>query len=243
MAAPTVIIRGHPAPLARGVSGAGSRPFQALTILLGLLLLSGCNTTRKVVADAGTAAYPEASTLGKVLVLAPQLTVERMEDGTPTQLPNKAEFVRTDLARLALESLTSHGIAAASADAAGGAMAMGQAAEVETAAASHLLMKEPKPEHLTAALRRLGENTGSSAVLIQHVRVRLGPGGSWDPNTGMITSAMNTTRMTAAILATTNGQVLWRNQVHLREVPRVQDSSYRDAVGRLFPKASPHLSK
>jgi hypothetical protein len=85
-----------------------------------------------VVADAGTAAYPEASTLGKVLVLAPQLTVERMEDGTPTQLPNKAEFVRTDLARLALESLTSHGIAAASADAAGGAMAMGQAAEVET---------------------------------------------------------------------------------------------------------------
>jgi hypothetical protein len=76
-------------------------------------------------------------------------------------------------------------------------------------------------------------------VLIQHVRVRLGPGGSWDPNTGMITSAMNTTRMTAAILATTNGQVLWRNQVHLREVPRVQDSSYRDAVGRLFPKASP----
>ncbi|MCC6233231.1 MAG: hypothetical protein IT580_11345, partial [Verrucomicrobiales bacterium] len=39
-----------------------------------------------------------------------------------------------------------------------------------------------------------------------------------------------------ALVACETGQVLWRNEVYLREVPRVKDSDYRDAAHRLFPQ-------
>ncbi|MCC6231904.1 MAG: hypothetical protein IT580_04630, partial [Verrucomicrobiales bacterium] len=170
-------VRG-PLPLIRPSSpGVGTRLLPTLAVLLHLLLATGCGTTSKVVEKPGIKDYPEASALGQVWVLDPLLTVERMENGKPSAPPQGAEFIGQDLARLALESLQSHGIKAESIQSSAASGAAVRAAAVEITASSDLLVQPTKPEHVTQSLHRFGQNTGSGAVLVQHVRIRLGPGG------------------------------------------------------------------
>ena len=55
-------------------------------------------------------------------------------------------------------------------------------------------------------------------LLVQFVRVKQGPGGSWNPYSGAITSGMSTTSFQAALISTRTGQVAWKNEVLERTV-------------------------
>jgi len=54
------------------------------------------------------------------------------------------------------------------------------------------------------------------AVLVQFFRLETGPGRSWDPNTGAITSSSDSTLIQAALISSETGKVAWRGERLIR---------------------------
>ena len=50
------------------------------------------------------------------------------------------------------------------------------------------------------------------AVLVQFFRLEMGPGRSWDPNTGAITSSADSTLIQAALVSGKTGRVIWKGE-------------------------------
>ncbi len=54
-------------------------------------------------------------------------------------------------------------------------------------------------------------------VFVQFIRVKIGPGGYWDPNTGAIGSATRSTLVQAALISCRSGQVIWKGEQFVRK--------------------------
>jgi hypothetical protein len=84
----------------------------------------------------------------------------------------------------------------------------------------------------------LGTLPENYLIFIQFMRVKEGPGGSWDPNTGAITSQMSSTLLQAALISTRTGQVLWKNDVLERSVFRADSPKFAKSVDLLYSTLS-----
>jgi hypothetical protein len=85
-----------------------------------------------------------------------------------------------------------------------------------------------------ALLARLAAIDQNFAVLAIRMRAKSGVGGSWNPNTGAITSSMNTTELSAALVSRGAGRVVWKNDVALRKVPSAASKDFLQKVAELF---------
>jgi len=83
-------------------------------------------------------------------------------------------------------------------------------------------------------LNRLTAINDRHVVLAQFMKVKLGPGASWNPYTGAITSPMNSTLVQAALVSCKTGQVLWKNEVLVRKVMTVDSPDLVKALGLLY---------
>jgi hypothetical protein len=83
-------------------------------------------------------------------------------------------------------------------------------------------------------LNRLAAINDHHVVLAQFMKVKLGPGRSWNPNTGAITSAMNSTLIQAAVVSCKTGQVLWKNELLIRKVMKPDSPEFVKALGLLY---------
>jgi len=73
------------------------------------------------------------------------------------------------------------------------------------------------------------------AVLAQFVRVQTGPGGSWDPNTGAISSSTASTLIQAALLSAKTGKVIWKGERLIRgKVLRPSDAAFGKALKDVY---------
>ena len=81
-------------------------------------------------------------------------------------------------------------------------------------------------EEAKAILIDLAALTEGSTVLVQSLKIKTGPGGSWDPWTGQITSAMSSTILQVALISCQTGQVLWKNESVARKVYRADDPKF-----------------
>ena len=54
------------------------------------------------------------------------------------------------------------------------------------------------------------------AVLVQFLRLETGPGRTWDPNTGAITSSADSTLVQAALVSGKTGKVIWKGERLIR---------------------------
>jgi hypothetical protein len=72
-------------------------------------------------------------------------------------------------------------------------------------------------EEAKEALSRLAALDEEQLVLVQFFRLKVGPGGSWNPNTGAIASAVQSTLMQAALVSCKNGRVVWKGEQFLRK--------------------------
>jgi hypothetical protein len=71
-------------------------------------------------------------------------------------------------------------------------------------------------EDASASLARLAALDPQYAVFVQFIRVKTGPGKSWNAWTGAITSSSASTLMQAAVLSGNGGRVLWKGERLIR---------------------------
>jgi hypothetical protein len=83
-------------------------------------------------------------------------------------------------------------------------------------------------------LNRLAAINDRHVVLAQFMKVKMGPGRSWNSFTGEITSAMNSTLMQAAVVSCKTGQVLWKNELLIRKVMKPDSPKFVKALGLLY---------
>ena len=76
--------------------------------------------------------------------------------------------------------------------------------------------------------------TNNQVILVNYLRVKVGTSGGWNPNSGAITSSDSKSVFYAALIQGDTGQILWRNQVLLREIPKLKNPLFSDSLKLLF---------
>ncbi|MGA7341200.1 MAG: hypothetical protein WBX18_11410, partial [Terracidiphilus sp.] len=71
-------------------------------------------------------------------------------------------------------------------------------------------------------------------LLVQFMRVKQGPGGSWNPYSGAIASGMSSTLLQAALISTRTGQVMWKNEVLERSEFSANSPRFAKSVDLLY---------
>ncbi|MBX3745861.1 MAG: hypothetical protein KF833_11190 [Verrucomicrobiae bacterium] len=168
-----------------------------------------------------------------MIVLPPQLRYEHIEteavlDGAMFQEAD----VRTSMMEAAMRSLREAGCAVVQAPTLGsGDGASGWDGLV---ARSVELLRPGGPGRAIAELSEASGHDPGRVVLVHHVRVKVGPRGTWDPNSGAITSPMSSAHFRAALIRCMDGEVLWRSEVFLRQVPRAGNRKHQEAIQSLY---------
>ena len=83
-------------------------------------------------------------------------------------------------------------------------------------------------------LRHLVTLPEGHLILIQYAELQQGPGGSWNPNTGAITSSMNSTLVRAALISTRTGAVVWKSENFERKLYRPGDAKFAKFLDQLY---------
>ena len=214
--------------------------------VLTSLMVVGCATSRKITVTGSSAAEATAfvppST--KVLVIRPKVTYE----DTQTEMPLDAETqgasgLEDSLMEKGVEMLKSKLFSdVASMYSVQVSPEQRDLAGKARASASHLIRSRPDRQALQYVLG-LGATNETAAVLVQFVRVKIGPAGTWDPNSGAITSAASSAFFRAALLDCRDGRVLWKNSVLLRKVPQPDNSDFEKVVAALYSTLNPQSNE
>jgi hypothetical protein len=199
-----------------------------------LLMLTACSTTKRVV-PARPESLSGLRADGTLVVLQPRLVYESAGEENPLSgALYGCEDLAADLVQSAVAGLEGRsGRVVADKSYQTGTPDLARLAG-ELSAGSDQLLRAAPPAGLLAELRAFGGGETNTAVLVQCLKTKIGPRGSWDPNTGAITSTMHSGHLRAAILDCQTGRALWRNEFYLREIPRVESKHYRQAVNSLY---------
>jgi hypothetical protein len=90
------------------------------------------------------------------------------------------------------------------------------------------------PEDLLAGLHTIGGSSSSLNILVLDLKVKVGEGGSWDAYSGAITSKNHYAKLRAILIDASEGKVLWRNEVQLRDLPKPGKKNFSQAIQTLF---------
>jgi hypothetical protein len=71
-------------------------------------------------------------------------------------------------------------------------------------------------------------------VLAHFLKIKVGPGRSWDPNLGTITSAMESTLAQAALVCSDTGKVVWKNEQFIRKALQPDSSEFSKMLTHLY---------
>lgn len=74
----------------------------------------------------------------------------------------------------------------------------------------------------------------ASFIFVQSMELHQGPGGSWNPNTGGITSPMASTLVRAALISTRTGAVVWKSEVFERRLFQPTDTKFAKVLDQLY---------
>ena len=89
-------------------------------------------------------------------------------------------------------------------------------------------------EEVKEGLGRLAALDEEYIVLVQFFRLKTGPGGSWNPNTGAITSQLQSTLLQAALVHCKTGRVIWKGEQYLRKAVKATGSDFQKALALLY---------
>lgn len=143
--------------------------------------------------------------------------------------PGSFEAVLTDSAKA---RLSARGYTLLTADAVQDAAAADWLAQLEsmTGRLAHGAINE----EARAILSHFAALPEARFIFVQFMEVQQGPGSSWNPNTGGITSAMDSTLVRAALISTRTGEVVWKSEVFERKMFRPVDAKFAKVLDQLF---------
>lgn len=96
------------------------------------------------------------------------------------------------------------------------------------------LFRPTIPENILSDLQAFGKSSSSSNFLVLDLKVKVGTGSSWNPVSGAISSKNHISRLRAVLIDVSEGRVLWRNEVQLRDLPSPNKKNFLDAIQQLF---------
>jgi hypothetical protein len=174
---------------------------------------------------------PERLSVSAVLVVRPAIRFQRVEDDVEVTMPEEgrrayeakllvAAGVAVERSGLALASLSGDPDTDS-------ALSVLHASELR-------LARGLTNDATLAAMRRLAGRNPDVAVLVHAFEATVGPGGTWNAWSGAITSSMSRSAFRAALVMCSSGEVLWAQQVQLRDLPAVDASPFQDALTALY---------
>lgn len=89
-------------------------------------------------------------------------------------------------------------------------------------------------EEAAGELARLATFDEQYAVLVQFLRLKTGPWGSWSPITGQITSSMSSTLVQVALVSAKTGKVIWKGEQFVRKRLKPTDGGLSKALTLLY---------
>lgn len=171
----------------------------------------------------------------RIIVLPPKLTYEQLRDERVLDAASfEGSSIQADMREAARSVLTRKGFGLTDTLSTGGDPSETTRRLHALEAAAESLGSPRGVPVLSDTLKALGADDEHLAVLATYVRVKVGQAGTWNSMTGAITSASHSARMRAAIVECRTARILWKNEVLLREIPRVDSAHYREAVQALF---------
>jgi hypothetical protein len=172
-----------------------------------------------------------AQSAAKVIILPPQVTFEQLEAKAHPKAINSVEF-ESALTNAATTNLAARRYAPTA-----------PAGLQNDTAAGLLRQLQPLTSRLARGsinddaqqiLSKLAGLPEDFLILVQFVRVRQGPGGSWSPISGAITSGASSTSMQAALISTRTGQVTWKNEVLERSMFSADSPKFAKCIEQLY---------
>jgi hypothetical protein len=101
-------------------------------------------------------------------------------------------------------------------------------------ALSYRLARGIVPEEAKGILNSIASPDENSVVLAQYLRVKVGPGGFWNSYTGEIHSTMSTMLLDVALISCRDGQILWTNEVLLRNLVAPESKEFLETIKLAF---------
>lgn len=213
-----------------------------LCVPVAIIACAGCASSEKIVqADLGPSATTGAYTKPivasmHVWVLSPKLVYEDVRNET---VLDPAAYRGPEIARMltdtGLAALRSKGVREVRAVESCSLTAERKSlAELAAAEADRLFLSSPDPQVLQA-LKKFAGADESSEVLVQYARIKVGPGGFYDPLlTGAVRAGASSVHLSAALIECGTGSVRWQNSVLLRELPKPDSSNFLKALQQLY---------
>lgn len=224
--------------------------FQHTLISLAILILGlGCAANRNLTQTSGkgpgqSPAIFQVAISTPVILITPKVVVEDARSGASLGDFSRDSWIYQDLITKAKTALTQKRFSQISQT-----HELANLSEAQTNAAyqlsanSHRLLRVNTTPELRDNLHQLGESAGNkAAALLQFIRVKRGPTGTWDPNTGAITSGASSTYFQAALIECETGKALWENSVLLREAPAPGQRDFAQAINLLFANLNPETT-
>jgi hypothetical protein len=102
------------------------------------------------------------------------------------------------------------------------------------AALSHKLARGIVPEEARESLNSLAAVDPNLAVLVQYLKVKVGPGWDWNSYTGDLHSTMSNMLIDAALLSCRDGRVLWKNEVLFRDLVMPESHKFMETLTLVY---------
>ena len=201
---------------------------RAALVLVGLIGTASC-AAKPVVRPDSPALASAVSAEATVLLLEPQVRLE-----SPARAAFRIDPTEYDTAGLAAA------MSAAASQAAPAARPCEDLAAAEAQPCSLLAARAEKlargivePDSRTS-LEQLSRSAAATVLVATSLTGRSASMGRLNPYSGEISSDNASTLLRAAAISCGSGDVVWRNEVLLRELPEPSDDSYAEALQFLF---------
>lgn len=201
-------------------------------LILSLMILCSCATPDPIRISKSSTPNLKVSSDSAVLVLKPMLKFERIHDESVIPASEyDGNAIETEVVSVARNMISSRNIALA--DTQSDDASEDKIFDQLNTGIPKLARGVVKDE-AGLLLKSFANNESNVSILVSYFRVKVGSDGSWDPNTGAITSSNSKVILNAALIQCSTGEVLWLDQVLLREIPKLSSPEFYDALDLLF---------
>ena len=223
-----------------GAKAGRTNQIRTLAFLIALMALH-LSATLRIGAQSESSPGVVRPTPSKVVILPPQVELEELPSGwngagfgaipMGRSQPAGGNFDST-LADNASAHLSDRHYTVVAADALKDASAGDLLKQLEPLRSR--LARGAVNDEAQSILDRLAESSDDYLLFVQIVKIKNGPGGSWNPNTGAITSRLASTLVQAALISPHTHQVIWKSEEFERKVLRPDDARFQKLLDQLY---------
>jgi len=200
-----------------------------VTILVLPLFLNACGTVKPISTASEQVSVPKLGTNVTVFVSPALIKFERLHDEAPLDASAyQGKAIEIRLGSVSRSMIRKRKITIVTPDI--------EASTLPT----EIREKLPKwsrgiiDAQSTSLLQSLAFHDANMAILANYIDAKVGSRGTWDPNSGAITSDNSRSVFRSALLDCTTGQLLWKGEILLRELPKLTSKRFTESLDLLF---------